>query len=559
MTQEEALDILKTGANIFLTGEPGSGKTHTLAAYISWLKEHGIEPSITASTGIAGAHIGGQTIHAWSGIGILDELSAEDLDRITSKEQVVKRIERAQVLIIDEISMLSGDVLSMVDRVMREVRRDSRAFGGVQVIFSGDFFQLPPITRGGRDSTFAFEGSAWRAAMPLTCYLTSQFRQEDENYLGLLQRMRRGEFTDEDAEMLSGQTKGLDSMGEIPLLFTHNMDVDALNQKKLNELPTAMRSFKMETEGNTLVVEGLKRGCLSPETLQLKKDAIVMCTKNNPAAGYVNGTLGRVVSFAHGSGDPVIKTHDGREITITQAEWVVETDGKVRARLKQIPLRLAWAITVHKSQGMSLDAAAMDLSKTFEYGQGYVALSRVRSLSGLSMLGWSARACLVHPEVMRIDERFKEESFAAEDAFSTLREEGDLASMQKNFIISCGGTLEATVEEGRRKKTTYDETEALLISGMPLSEIAKERKLTVNTIADHASKLIESGRIEAATLLSAIPARLVASLPDIHAAFEKFGTEKLAPVYHELLGKYSYDELKIARILFEATEQTEVY
>src|SRR5882757_6370875 len=133
MTQAQALDILKTGANVFLTGEPGSGKTHTLTSYISWLKAHGIEPAITASTGIAATHVGGMTIHSWSGIGILERLDPEDLDRISSKEHVAKRIQKTKVLIIDEISMLSAGALAMVDAVAREVRHDTRAFGGMQV------------------------------------------------------------------------------------------------------------------------------------------------------------------------------------------------------------------------------------------------------------------------------------------------------------------------------------------------------------------------------------------------------------------------------------------
>lgn len=549
MTQGDALDILKTGANVFLTGEPGSGKTHTLLAYIAWLKERGIEPSVTASTGIAATHLGGMTIHAWSGIGVLDELTPMDLDRIASKEQVVRRVQKTQVLIIDEISMLSAGALSMVDRVMREVRHDESAFGGVQIIFCGDFFQLPPITRAGRESLFAFASASWRAAMPITCYLTEQHRQEDEAYLALLLRMRSGSFSVEDGQLLAGRSGA--AQADATLLYTHNFDVDALNKQKLDELTAPAHTFAMEEEGTASLVEGLKRGCLSPSELVLKKGAVVMCTKNNPAGSYANGTLGTVVSFARGSGDPVIETRDGRELTIGKADWVVETEGKVRARIRQVPLRLAWAITVHKSQGMSLDRASVDLSKTFEYGQGYVALSRVRALSGLTLLGWNARAHLLHPDVVQIDERFKEESYAAEEAFGQLRTEGDLETMQQQFVLASGGSLEVR-SAPQKKKTTYDETLELLLSGIPLGDIAKQRKLTLSTIADHAEKLIETERIEAAHLLSAIPARLVASLPDIHAVFEKRGTEKLAPVYHELLGKYSYDELKIARVLFDA-------
>jgi hypothetical protein len=232
-------------------------------------------------------------------------------------------------------------------------------------------------------------------------------------------------------------------------------------------------------------------------------------------------------------------------------EWALEENGKVKAKVSQVPLRLAWAITVHKSQGMSMDAAAMDLSRTFEYGQGYVALSRVRSLSGLVLLGWSEQASLVHPEVARMDERLREESMAAEEAFETLREDGDLLTMQQNFLRASGGSLVAS-EDGERmaKRTTYDETLERIRDGIPLIDIAKERKLTIGTIADHAEKLISTGRLDAPLLLSLIPARLITALPDIHEVFETVGVEKLAPAHSKLRAKYTYDELKLARILF---------
>lgn len=552
MRQSQALEILKTGANVFLTGEPGSGKTHTLTAYISWLRSHGIEPAITASTGIAATHVGGMTIHSWSGIGILEHLRDEDLDRIASKEHVARRIQRTKVLIVDEVSMLSAGALSMIDAVLREVRRDSRAFGGLQVVFSGDFFQLPPITRGGTPAEFAFASPAWRAATPLVCYLTEQHRQEDDIYLELLSAIRDGTFDHEHASTILSREGSMDDLeNDTPRLFTHNADVDRINEAQLAKLPGTGRTFRMEGTGPDVLIEALKRGCLSPDTLTLKEGAVVMCTKNNPAAQYMNGTLGKVIGFVRGSGEPIIETHDGRELTILPSDWAVEENGKVRAKVSQVPLRLAWAITVHKSQGMSMDAAAIDLSRTFEYGQGYVALSRVRSLSGLTILGWCEEATLVHPEVSRMDERLREESMAAEEAFDTLRDDGDLADMHRNFILANGGSLEE-IEAGQRpaKRTTYDETLTLIEEGVPLINIAKERKLTVGTIADHAEKLISTGRLDAAALLSLIPARLIAALPDIHDVFENAGTEKLAPAFHTLNGKYTYDELKLARILF---------
>ena len=192
MTQEQALAILKTGANVFLTGEPGSGKTHTINQYVTYLRSAGIEPAITASTGIAATHIGGYTIHSWSGIGIRRELTTYDLDHIGQNKNVVRRVGSTRILIIDEVSMLSAETLSMVDAVCRELRRTEEPFGGLQVILVGDFFQLPPISRREAQekiqesfvsdeshAEFAWVSPAWSSLNPFICYLSEQHRQED--------------------------------------------------------------------------------------------------------------------------------------------------------------------------------------------------------------------------------------------------------------------------------------------------------------------------------------------------------------------------------------------
>ena len=191
MTQEQALDILKTGGNVFLTGEPGTGKTYVINQYIAWLEAAGINVAVTASTGIAATHIGGMTIHAWSRIGPRDSLSPYDLDQIVNHEKTSRRIKKAQVLVIDEISMLGGPTLGMVDQVIRAIRQTNEPFGGLQVIFVGDFFQLPPIVRPGEETQYAFESLSWQQARPLICYLTDQYRQDDEMLLGLLKSIRQ--------------------------------------------------------------------------------------------------------------------------------------------------------------------------------------------------------------------------------------------------------------------------------------------------------------------------------------------------------------------------------
>src|SRR3989338_1411405 len=423
MTQQEALNILKTGANVFLTGEPGSGKTHTVNDYASYLRQHGIEPALTASTGIAATHLGGFTIHSWSGIGIKDMLSKSDISAILGKSYITKRMESAHVLIIDEISMLAPQTLNLVDTVCRAVRKNSLPFGGLQVIFVGDFFQLPPVVRqdlilfsqarlfSAPVGTFAFESSAWQNAKPIVCYLTEQHRQDDTDFLGILSAIRRNEFND-DHRVFINQRKiaPAHAPDRVPTLFAHNRDVDRVNMQMLAKLPGERHGFAMKDEGKGIIVEALKKGCLSPEELHLKVGATVMFTKNSPKDGFVNGTLGVVEGFLAENGRPIVKTRAGLRIAVEPMSWMVEENGKTLARLTQIPLRLAWAITVHKSQGMSLDAAVMDLSSVFEYGQGYVALSRVRRLSGLFLIGWNEQTFRVHPDVLIKDAEFRAQS-----------------------------------------------------------------------------------------------------------------------------------------------------
>ena len=371
MTQDQALDILKTGANVFLTGEPGAGKTHTINTYVSYLRDRGVEPAITASTGIAATHIGGMTIHSWSGIGIKNKLDKYDLDKIASSEYISKRVRRTKVLIIDEISMLSTKTLDMVDAVCREVKQSSEPFGGMQIILVGDFFQLPPITKkeimeekqsslleaGEDSSTFVYGSGAWERARPVVCYLSEQHRQDDTDFLSVLSSIRANNFSKAHLKHINTRQIDADDMPEnITKLFSHNVDVDKVNNTELSKLETELKTFMMSGTGNEKVVEVLQKGCLSPEKLELKVGAVVMCTKNNPKERFVNGTLGVVTDYEEFSGYPIIKTKSGNSIVIAPMDWTVEENGKIRAQITQVPLRLAWAITVHKSQGMSMDA-----------------------------------------------------------------------------------------------------------------------------------------------------------------------------------------------------------
>lgn len=446
MTQAQALDILKTGANVFLTGEPGAGKTYTINRYIEYLRERGIEPAITASTGIAATHVGGMTIHAWSGIGIKAWLSEWDLEAMLEREPLVRRVRSTHVLIIDEVSMLSSRTLTMVDKALRVLRGTEEPFGGMQVVFVGDFFQLPPVSRAGEEEErFSYESPSWQEANPLICYLSEQHRQSDDVFLELLGALRRGAVTAAHKQVLKGRATRTQS--EATELYPHNADVDRVNEEALFKIDALSRAYTMTSEGNRTLIEALKKGCLSPETLVLKEGARVMFTRNNFDKGYVNGTLGEIVGYSVG-GFPLVRTRNGMEIEASPEEWSIDDQSRTLAKIAQVPLRLAWAITVHKSQGMSLDAAVMDLGRAFEFGQGYVALSRVRSLEGLHLTGFNERALQVHPDVLERDDQFRGASDAAADAFAAMPPQ-ELKDLHAQFVTRIGGKEPEAVKKER--------------------------------------------------------------------------------------------------------------
>ena len=257
------------------------------------------------------------------------------------------------------------------------------------------------------------------------------------------------------------------------------------------------KQYSMIARGSEKLVATLKRGCLSPETLSLKVGARIMFTKNNPDGSFVNGTVGEVQNFTD-EGMPIVKTLRGRRVYTEPMEWTI-TDGlRVLARISQIPIRLAWAITIHKSQGMTLDAAVMDLSQAFEYGQGYVALSRVRSLAGLHLLGWNERSLQVHPEVIAQDQDFKQRSAKAQTTHAAMSKAEQTECVHK-FIIACGGKPEGGVAMSEHEKpprgSTYQITLELVKSGKSIPDIAKIRSLTEGTITSHILRLYADGRL----------------------------------------------------------------
>ncbi|MFZ2983974.1 MAG: helix-turn-helix domain-containing protein, partial [Minisyncoccia bacterium] len=455
------------------------------------------------------------------------------------------------VLIIEEISMLSAATFEMADSICREVRRVDQPFGGLTVVLVGDFFQLPPISRG-RDAVFAYSSPVWRNLNMITCYLTEQYRQDDTAFLDVLSAIRSGNVEEMHYEHLTARNVDATLLPlDTPKLFSHNADVDRINAAELAKIPGAVKKFRMSSKGKDSLVEGLMRGCLSPEVLELKEGAAVMFTKNSPQGKFVNGTLGTVTGWDT-DGSPIVKTKDGKRVTTEPMEWQVEEQGKVKASVSQIPLRLAYAMTVHKSQGMSMDAAIMDLSRAFEYGQGYVALSRVRRLSGVYLTGLNQRALEVHPEILEKDRDFRAASDTARDAFEEMPPT-EAVDMQKKFVKAMGGAwMEGKTAEKKSGKPAAGlpgrlaETLQAARDGTTLAGVAKARGLVPSTIAHHLEELAEIGKLERIDFVHLVPMDVI---DEIHEAIATNPGDKLSPIFHALQGRHSFETIRLVRLM----------
>ena len=423
MNQGMALEVMLSGESVLLTGPAGAGKTFVLNQFIKLAKAGGKYVSVTATTGLAATHLGGSTIHSWSGIGIGDELHPGFADNLSKSRREI--IEKTDVLIIDEVSMLHDFRLDMVDEVCRVVRKKDEPFGGIQLIMSGDFFQLPPINRGGsRAGGFVVNSQVWQELDPAICYLEEQHRQDDEELLEILNAMRAGELRRGHAEKLLGRVGIEPELGaEITELHTVNVDVDRINEARLDLLEGDELFYTQTSTGGKNYVESLQRSVLAPQTLRLKKGALVMAVKNSLDRKYVNGSIGTVVDFEPTTEYPVVEFRNGKVLTIAPDTWELRDGEKKRASISQIPLRLAWAITVHKSQGMTLDAAKIDLRKAFVEGMGYVALSRVKNLHNLYLSGINQMALRVSEDAQTIDVLLRDKASKDKKRFAYLEVE----------------------------------------------------------------------------------------------------------------------------------------
>ena len=567
--QETALKILKSGHNVFLTGSAGTGKTHILNEFIIYLKSRKILPTIVAPTGIAASHLNGQTIHSFFSLGIRDTIDEAFISNLLDKKYLQTRFKKLKILIIDEISMVSPNVFSAIDQILRAFKQSDEPFAGIQVVLSGDFFQLPPISKNADGKRFAWQSPSWKELDLQTCYLEKKFRQDDNQLIFVLDEIRSGTVSQRSHDILNSRyQKDLDIDFTPTKLYTHNMDVDRINNDELINLNTQSRTFKYTSQGAKTNIEKLFKSALVQEELTLKKDAVVMFIKNNPEKYYINGTTGVVIDFSKDEMKlPIVKLSSGHIIKVEFEDWSVENDkGKVQAKISQIPLKLAWAITIHKSQGMTLDAAQIDLSKTFEVGQGYVALSRIKSIEGLKLMGFNDTALSVDPLILSIDSRIKQASQKASDKILAY-EENQLAAIHLSYIQRLGGLIDekeinkekvllAAEPKIEEKMANHIKTKNLIEESSTLVILAKNAGFSVSTIMNHLI-LIKKDEVDF-DISKYMPNLTTINL--VNSAIEEIkenkneedfsedGNIRLKPIFTKLDGKISYDDIKMTLI-----------
>lgn len=407
--QQRAIDLVLNGQNVFITGSAGTGKSAVIQEIVKRLRDKKRRVYICAPTGIAACNIGGSTVHSFAGIGT-GVLTIEKLVERVNKYPIAReRWLTAHVLIIDEISMLSRDLFEKLEAIARMVRWCPKPFGGIQMIFSGDFYQLPPVSND--INRFCFESEKWSLVVPNTVVLTQIFRQRDEQFAKFLNEARTGQVSDEFDAILAKKVceyhmrgahkeaceHARDSNHGAPtilptILYPTNNKVNVYNEEKLRELNKPIKTFIAQDMGQQKLLENL----VVPQCLEICEGAqvILLC---NLTPDLVNGSRGVVVQCEP---EPVVKFTGDNVVTLSPYTWEQRSEqNKLLARRVQIPLKLAWALSIHKSQGMSIDNLEVDIGHSFEYGQSYVALSRATSLDTLHVQLYSRENMKADPKV----------------------------------------------------------------------------------------------------------------------------------------------------------------
>lgn len=402
--QSIALQVLQSGENVFLTGGAGSGKSYIIRHF---MQENDVkELPILASTGAAAVLLGGRTFHSFFGLGIMDGGPDATFARVSRDPKTLARLKKVEGVIIDEVSMIPGAALMIAEALAQRARESTLPWGGMRMIAVGDFAQLPPVARDGADRDWAFRNPVWAQSGFQDCLLSHNQRVSDDRFLDVLHDVRHGLVTPRVKEFLEERTREHDEDDPAPRLFPRRLQSEEYNARRLAEIPEHEEIIDSIYFGSEKHVAILMKSAPVPMQLKLKRGCHVLFLQNDPQKRWVNGTRGEVLEVQ--TDKVIVKKHGGREVSVEKSTFALQdAEGNVTASVIQYPLTLAYATTIHKSQGATLDDLWCDLGSLWEPGQAYVALSRLRTGEGLNLLRWSPRSVITDPRVMDFYKRLR--------------------------------------------------------------------------------------------------------------------------------------------------------
>jgi len=387
--------LMQSQENIFLTGGPGTGKSFLIRDYLDAAPD---KIPVVASTGIAAILIGGRTFHSFFGLGIMQGGMEAVVKKALKNSRLRKRLKKSETLVIDEVSMLSAETLDCAERIACRVRRSTEPWGGIRVIVVGDFAQLPPISRG-PEKEWCFLSKAWERSRFKTVVLREVKRTDDADFLEVLEDIRWGKNTERVQTFLNDRLISAEEVqSDVPHVFPRRAQTAAFNRARLNEIESESRFYETEYGGKAIYIDRLKRDAPIPAVLELKKSALVMLRMNDPKQRYVNGTVGTIEEME----DECLlvriksKTLEIEPFTFT----ILDDEGEEAAFASNFPVTLAYANTIHKVQGTTMERCHISMRSLWEPGQAYVALSRARSGAGITLMDWDASS-------IRADQRVK--------------------------------------------------------------------------------------------------------------------------------------------------------
>ncbi|MBT5237469.1 AAA family ATPase, partial [Candidatus Peregrinibacteria bacterium] len=534
----KALHLLESGANVFLTGAAGTGKSFLLQQFLRG-KDWDSYP-ILASTGTAAMLVNGRTFHSFFGLGIMEGGRDATVSRVLRNGRLHKRLQKAECVIIDEISMLSGETIATAEEIARNVRESVRPWGGLRIIAVGDFAQLPPVQRGGGAVDWGFTHDVWRESNFSPAFLETPVRTNEPLLLDALNNIREGNVSSSVIEFLQSRTVPPSDSFDGTRLFPHRATADRYNHQRLDMLPGRENIFPTSYEGRNVSVEQLKRQCPIAEELHIKIGALVMLRKNDTSFPYqyVNGTLGTVMALSNEA--LTLKLLSGKTIDIERTTFsLINGNGEEQASAYNFPVTLAWASTIHKAQGASIDSLMISLTRLWESGHAYVALSRARSVEGLFIEQWDERSIFIDPLV--------------QDFYNVIRMEWEAISAtlpDTNPNLSTETRSKPIKKKRAAKGGNHKKTLPLLEQKVPLDKISKQLEWKEDTIIGHIEKL----------LLEKVPIDIEYLRPEeyqfeqIAGAFYQHGMDTLKPIYDACNGEYSYSEVKLVKLFLEKEE-----